>query len=172
MEPLKPLEKITEPDGRWDTFKLSLPRLHEIAESMTLNECVPEYVRVQFQQAQHLLIYSYLQFSLLSVALMQALVAVEFALRTRWESSPAHQLTQHKSLPGMKKLLELAFEEKWIEDLSSDLITLLPTLRNASAHGEYALNPIGTLEMVRMCGKMIQQMYPWPSEIEPACVNR
>ncbi|MYM89650.1 hypothetical protein GTP91_21025 [Rugamonas sp. FT82W] len=74
VEPLKSFNTLTEPDGRWAAFRLSLSRLYEIAEQMTLSADVPEYVLVQFQQAQHLLVYSHLQFSLLSVALTQALI--------------------------------------------------------------------------------------------------
>lgn len=158
MERLKSLEKITESDGGWEVFKIGLPKLHKIVESMNLNENVPEYVIVQFQQAQHLLIYSYLQFSLLSVAQTQALIALEFALITRWKNDP--KIKQTKSLPGLKKLMEHAFKDGWIKNFSEGLVTIVPILRNASAHGEYNLNPIGTLEMVGVCGELIQHLYP------------
>ncbi|MFZ6862806.1 hypothetical protein ACO0K7_09235 [Undibacterium sp. Ji67W] len=160
MEPLKPLDMLTEPDGRWATFGINLPRLHQIAEGMTLSEDVPEYVLVQFQQAQHLLVYSHLQFSLLSVALTQALIAVEFGLMTRWKDDTTRPPSKHKSLPGLTKLLEYAFEQGWMGNFDKSLIVFIPTLRNASAHGEYNLNPVGTLEFVEMCGKLIQQIYP------------
>ncbi|MES2149823.1 MAG: hypothetical protein V4508_08505 [Pseudomonadota bacterium] len=160
MEPLKPFATLMEPDGRWATFRVSLPSLYEIAEGMTLSEDVPEYVLVQFQQAQHLLVYSHLQFSLLSVALTQALIAVEFALMTRWKGDTTRPPSKHKSLPGLTKLLEYAFEQGWMADFDKGLIVLIPALRNASAHGEYNLNPVGTLEFVQMCGKLIQQLYP------------
>jgi hypothetical protein len=160
MEPLKPFDKITEPDGRWDTFKISLPRLYEIVDSMTLNDNVPEYVRVQFQQAQHLLIYSHLQFSLLAVALTQSLIAVECATMKRWKDDSAKPKGSFKSLPGFKALLQHAFDEKWVDGIDPILIQTLPTLRNASAHGEYNLNPIDTLDLAGICGKLIQQLYP------------
>jgi hypothetical protein len=44
MEPLKPFDALMEPDGRWATFRVSLPSLYEIAEGMTLSGDVPEYV--------------------------------------------------------------------------------------------------------------------------------
>lgn len=159
MEPLKSFDTLTEPDGRWATFNLGLPRLYEIAEGMTLSENVPEYVLVQFQQAQHLLVYSHLQFSLLSVALTQALIAVEFALMTRWKNDATRTPSKHKSLPGLTKLLEYAFEKDWLDGFDKNLIEFIPALRNASAHGEYTLNPVGTLELVKMCGRLIQQLF-------------
>jgi hypothetical protein len=160
MEPLKSFNTLTEPDGRWAIFRVSLPRLYQIADDMTLSEDVPEYVRVQFQQAQHLLVYSHLQFSLLSVALTQALIAVEFALMTRWKSDATRLPSKHKSLPGLTKLLEYAFAQDWLDDFDEKLIVFIPSMRNASAHGEYNLNPIGTLEFVGLCAKLIQQLFP------------
>jgi hypothetical protein len=160
MEPLKAFDTLIEPDGRWAMFRIDLSRLYRIAEQMTLSEDVPEYVLVQFQQTQHLLVYSHLQFSLLSVALTQALIAVEFALKTRWKGEPSLTSSSYTSVPGLKKMLELAFERGWMDGFDRNLITLIPTLRNASAHGEYTLNPVGTLELVQMCGKLIQHLFP------------
>ena len=159
MEPLKPLIKIIEPDGRWDVFKIDLPNLYQRAEAMTLNKNVPEYVRVQFQQAQHLLVYSYLQYSLLSVAMTQALIAVEFALRTRWENDTHGQIRKHKSLPGFKHLLDHAIEQNWVTDFDEKIAVYFQTLRNSLAHGNYSLSPIDILEDVGVCGKFIQQLY-------------
>ncbi|MYM89649.1 hypothetical protein GTP91_21020 [Rugamonas sp. FT82W] len=59
----------------------------------------------------------------------------------------------------MKKLLEYAFEEGWLEGFDKNLIELIPALRNSSAHGEYTLNPIGTLDLVKMCGSLIQHLF-------------
>lgn len=160
MEPLKPFATLMETDCRWATFRVSLPSLYEIAKGITLSEDVPKYVLVQFQQAQHLLVYSHLQFSLLSVALTQALIAVEFALMTRWKGDTTRLPSKHKSLPGLTKLLEYALEQGWMDNFDKGLILLIPALRNASAHGEYNLNPIGTLKFVQICGELIQQLYP------------
>jgi hypothetical protein len=161
MESLKPLDKISTPDGRWEAFHIDLESLYKITKAMSLSEEVPEYPAIQFQQAQHLLIYSHLQFSLLSVALTQAVIAVECAIKTRWRNSPSGL---KKSPYGLKKLLEHAFREKWIEGFSQNLTNILPTLRNASAHGQYTLDPIGTLELVKLCGEVIQQLFSPPSK--------
>ncbi|QJD91261.1 hypothetical protein HH213_14975 [Duganella dendranthematis] len=162
MEPLKSFETLTEADGRWAFFRVSLPKLYQIVEEMTLSEDVPERVLVQFQQAQHLLIYSHLQFSLLSVALTQALIAVEFALMTRWKNDTTRPPSKYKSEPGLKKLLEFAFEKDWLQGFDEGLITLIPELRNASAHGEYSLTPIDTLDLAQLCGQLIQKLFPSP----------
>jgi hypothetical protein len=127
---------------------------------MTLSDDVPEYVLVQFQQAQHLLVYSHLQFSLLTVALTQALIAVEFALMTRWKNDTTRPPSKHKSLPGLTKLLEYAFEKDWLDGFDRNLIEFIPALRNSSAHGEYNLSPIGTLDLVQLCSNLIQHLFP------------
>ncbi|WP_295996890.1 hypothetical protein [Rugamonas sp.] len=93
---------------------------------MTLNDDVPEYVLVQFQQAQHLLVYSQLQFSLLTVALTQALIAVEFALMTRWKNDTMRPPSKHKSLPSLTKLLEYAFEKAWLDGFDRKLSCSFP----------------------------------------------
>ena len=158
MEPLKPFDALTKSDGRWEMFRVDLPLLYKITKDMTLSDEVPEYVLVQFQQAQHLIIYSHLQFSLLSVALTQALIAVESALKGRWMGESEQHAGGRK--PGMKRLLEIAFNKGWMDGFDMKLISLIPALRNASAHGEYNLNPVGTVELVQLCCRLIQQLYP------------
>lgn len=160
MEPLKPIEKVIEPDGRWDLCGLNFSRLYEVAAGMDLPESVPERVRVQFQQAQHLLIYSYLQFSLVSVALTQAFIAVECALRTRSTLECSNRPAATKSIPGLKRLLSVAVASGWIKDFNPAFVEFLPTFRNDSTHGEYMLSPIDSVDMVRQCGQLIQQLFP------------
>ena len=160
MEPLKPFEKIAEPDGRWELLNVSFIRLHGIAESMSLNKNVPEYARVQFQQAQHLLVYSYYQFSLLSVAQIQAFIALECALRIRWQSEFPERAKQLKRLPALKTLLQLAGERNWVMGCTPAFIEHVRSLRNNHAHGEYILHPTHAIEMIELCGTMIQQLYP------------
>lgn len=126
---------------------------------MALNGNVPERVRVQFQQAQHLLIYSNLQFSLLTVAHTQALIAVECALITRWREERPERATQTKKLPGLKELLSIAVNNGWIRDCDPHLIDQIPVLRNGLAHGEYMLAPFDTLHLVGEYGKLIQKLY-------------
>jgi hypothetical protein len=160
MEPLKPLEQITEPDGRWQMFNVSFPRLYAIVDAMTLNEKIPENVRVQFQQAQHLLVFSHRQFSLVAVAFTQALIAVECALLTRWKRDYPDRAVRSKSLPGLNALLTFAREKKWVHDFNPAFFDLMPSLRNDLVHGGYMLAPIDTLYMVGDCAKFIQQLYP------------
>lgn len=89
---------------------------------MKLNENVPKNARGQFQQAQHRLICSDLQFSLPSVAPTKAIIAVEFALKTRGGNDRSCPACQGKSLPSLEKLLELALEQKWIDGFNPNLI--------------------------------------------------
>lgn len=166
MEPLKPIDQIAEPDGRWQIFNVSFQRLYEIVEAMTLHDTVPENVRVQFQQAQHLLVFSHLQFSLVAVAFTQALIAVECALMTRWKHEYPDRAAKSKSLPGFKALLTFAKEKEWLLDFNPAFFEFMPSFRNDLVHGEYMLAPVDTLSMVGDCAKFIQQLYPRDIELK------
>lgn len=166
MEPLKPLEQITHIDERWQMLNVSFPKLYAIADALTLNDTAPENVRLQFQQAQHLLVLSHLQFSLVAVAFTQALIAVECALLTRWKRDYPERMTQSKSLPGLKALLKFAKEKNWVQEINPAFFEVVPSLRNDLLHGEYMLMPIDTLHMMEDCARFIRQLYPIDSALQ------
>jgi uncharacterized protein (DUF2235 family) len=159
MEPLKPFDQVTVPDGRWDICGVTYFELYAAVEKMSLASDLPEYVRLQFQQAQHLLIYSYFQFSLLSAASLQAHIAFENALRERWMMEFHKGAGGSNSIPGLNKLLKHAVTSGWIDDCSPDQIEAIVGLRNSQAHGSYMLAPIPTIRIVRTCGELIQKLF-------------
>ncbi len=127
---------------------------------MTLSKSVPEDVGTQFQLAQYLLLYSQFQFSLVSVSLVQAIIAVEGALRTRQKTETTETTKKWSGHPGLKHLLSVAIEKEWIVGFDSQFRDHVVEFRNDLTHGSYMLHPPHTLSMVGQCGKLIQQLFP------------
>ena len=162
-EPLKPYSEISKPDERWAYFKIDLADLHRFSSELSLPKIVPERVRSVFQQAQHILVFSYFQYSMIAAALIQAHIALEASLRSRWDKEPLPAVPTKKnrkySEPGLKKLLEHAVERGWITSASDELIAAVPDLRNSLAHGSYILDPSGTIAVLRRCRELIVEVH-------------
>lgn len=187
MEELKPLTEIYDPDERniWRNYKLE--HLHAIASEFKLNPSVPENVRFQFEVARHAYVYCYFYQPLSSAAELYSILAVELALRIKFEASP--RSTAQKNDPGLRKLLETAVEEGWIVDAGFDIehiervltedgiedrtlpperarkntdiiLEFLPERRNSLAHG----SPTLTIEIVstslQRAAEIINQLFP------------
>jgi hypothetical protein len=164
MEKLKPFEELANPDGRWRYFGVTAEYLYARAKKMSLEDSVPENVRTQYQQAQHLLVYSYFQYSLLSVAATQCLIALEAGLRAKWDLEPVHTKKNSKSEPGLTALLSIARNRGWTSETDDRFDFVVTELRNDLAHGGYMITPIDTLCMVEDWGKFIGQLWTSPQE--------
>src|SRR5262249_40424505 len=122
-----------------------------------------------------------------AAAELYAVLAVEHALRLRYEASPRSK--DHDREPGLKQLLRIAISEKWIRDegftfdyretvLTDDgiehrsvpeeqrrgrkdvILEFLPAIRNSMAHGQahMTLNHVG-LHLQRAT-EIINQLFP------------
>lgn len=78
--------------------------------TMALHEGVPRVIRVHFETARNLLLYSWFAYRFHQVAEMHAYASVEYALRIRG----GYRSGQRS--PTLKWLLERAVKEGWIRD--------------------------------------------------------
>lgn len=186
MEELKPLAEILAPDFRASCRGFTLEVLHKLAAAHDLSPAVPESVRHQFEIARHAYVYSSLYTPLCAATELYAALAVELALRLRYEKStpPAGS----RSPRGLKDLLTIAVAEGWIADDGFDIaylhlvatedgaeyrqippedrrrptdmvIEVLPNIRNSMAHGQ----PRMTLETgstaLQRAAEIINQLF-------------
>lgn len=198
---LKPLEDLLKSDPRHEYFqrinletghitRRSLDDHYQDIAAVEIGVAVPEDVRVQFDKARNVLVYSWFVYEFSALAEQHAFVTVEMALRTKLEIEDGKDL---KRSPGLKKLLDRAIERKWLRDdgfsaprrncedwrpYSSTseqsekplpevreycrvLSDSLPWLRNSLVHGTSDLNtPGGALFTLTICSELINQLFP------------
>lgn len=187
---LKSFNQILEPDPIWRGFVLynretgtsrnrTLTDHYSGIESITLMQSVAESVRVQFDAARNLLLYSWFVYSFIPIAQLHAFSSVEYAIRIK------------SGKPLMLKAgLELAIREQWIKDngfryyninvrqdvLGDDtppasspdakdiqayckiLLDSFPYLRNELAHGN-PMTYLGGLDLFAICADLINQLF-------------
>lgn len=113
-DPLKPLDKVTEPDERQANFVASLADIHTELSDLTLHTGVPVAVRQLFETAKNVSLYSWFVYRFHQVAELVAYSALEFALRSR-AGYVEFDGTEKKRLPGLSKLLKRAHSEGWLK---------------------------------------------------------
>ena len=123
---LKPLEEVLLPDPRFQFFAMfsesterpfQLSDIHTRLGDSVLNPGVPERVRVQFETARNLMLYSWCVFEFHTVSEMQAYAALEFALGERFQFPKRQKKTRSgvREVPLMlAELLQKAVREKAI----------------------------------------------------------
>lgn len=187
MEELKPFGEILKPDFRATCRGYTLEVLHKIAAQYELGAAVPEKVHHQFEIARHAYIYAGLYTPLSAAAELYAILAIEHALRIRYEADPGAK--KYDNEPGLKTLLKIAIQRGWIRDegfevvyeelVPSDggaayqpipeerrmrpteiVLDLLPEIRNGMAHGQphMTLNHV-SLHLQRAT-EIINQLFP------------
>ncbi len=114
---LRTPESACQPDERSASFVVvnretgdSRPRIladeHEALAQLVLNDAVPAGVRVHFETAKNLLLYSWFCYRFMQVAELHALGALEMALRRTFSVSD-----DAKDAPGLAVLLKRALAE-------------------------------------------------------------
>lgn len=125
-EPLHPcdafrgLEHVGTPDPRYlsrsvldpkvGTRRMTLEDHWQDIATIDLHESVPRVIRVHFETARNLLLYSWFAYRFHQVAEMHAYASVEYALRQR------AGLPLRGRKPNLKVLLRQAVAEGWIRD--------------------------------------------------------
>jgi len=115
---LRSPETIGLPDPRMGTGAFATDRLtrqHQAISSLNLSGTVPESVRVHFETAKNLFLYSWCVYRFYMVAEQYALTTLEFALRAKLASAGLVKLDDDR-LPGLKQMLNLAQRECLISD--------------------------------------------------------
>lgn len=111
QDPLKPLEKILEPDEREAYLSGTLEDVHRVLSTITLQDNVPVDVRQLFETAKNICLYSYFVYRFHQVSELVAYSAMEMALRIRYERE------NPESKPKMlSKLLKHAESQGWLQE--------------------------------------------------------
>ncbi len=84
QDPLKPLDRIYEPDERQISFTASLEDRHAALEEITLSDAAPLDVRQLFETAKNLSLYSWFVYRFHQVSELISFSALEMALRERY----------------------------------------------------------------------------------------
>lgn len=113
---LRTPENICEPDPRQKHFltfdrQITLLDYYADISEIKLNEHVPDEVRIHFETAKNLALYSWFVYRFAPVAELQAYSSVEFALKEK-----AKQCNKYRKKHRLQSLLILAIKEEWIKD--------------------------------------------------------
>lgn len=153
MEEFKSLEEVTTVDVR-NTFFILRNRVtgesrpqelkdhYESVSRFTLDPAVPEKVQSRFNTAKNVLLYTWFVYDFYPVGEMQALSALELALRERIGEENLEELKKQKKPLGMRTFIEYAVENKWIKNEDFDAYHRAPMER---AKKDYLLQKIGEM---------------------------
>ncbi|MCR6659813.1 MAG: hypothetical protein NVV72_10850 [Asticcacaulis sp.] len=163
------LTKFDDETGQYNDP--SLTDHHASVEGVILYDHVPQEVRVTFEVAKNLYLYSYCIYRFGVVSNVQALQALEYGLRekARLES---HEFDRYM----LGKLMRLAIDRGWLSDAafigipgfkmtaenrySETLAKTLPDARNILAHGSFTLfEPYRALEQIRICAAILNYVF-------------
>ena len=115
---LRSPEKIALPDPRMGPGAYALDRLagnHQAMSALVLGGTVPEEVRVHFETAKNLFLYSWCVYRFYMVAEQYALTTLEFALRSKFIAVGLVN-AEDEHIPGFKHLLRIAQKKGLISD--------------------------------------------------------
>lgn len=192
METIKPLAEITEPDFRnlikvfincktGEARRNTLKDMHDAVSGLHLNANVPEDIQTQFAVAQNLAVYAWFCYRFHMTAELQALAAVEFALRLKLKPATDHE-RQFKTMlrtavkkglikdggfhyfpapPARVQTIPTKSGPKVVHSYSELLTELLPDMRNNLAHGASTLFD-GAAGTLRVAADIINQVFAAP----------
>ena len=120
---------------------------------INLEVAVPAEIREQFDKAKNTFVYSWYVYDMATLAEQHAYAVVEMAIRERIRELGV------RPPRGLKKLLKEAARCGWLNDQATHLIDLLPHMRNELVHGSASLNPFGSLDMIRVCAQILNDLY-------------
>lgn len=110
-DPLKQLSEISQPDERQAFLAQSLEQIHAHLSALILHDRVPGGVRQLFETAKNARLYTYYVYRFHQLAEMTAYLALERALKERWNSEfgglPSID-DEDFDAPGLAELLNMA----------------------------------------------------------------
>jgi len=194
---LKELSKINDPDIRntyWVKLEanggrrpVAVKDRHQQADSLKLHDGVPEEIKIHFETAKNLYLYSWFVYRFGPVAEYHACISLEYALRLKLNGKKRGlaQLLKHAVSEGwlkddgfsvwwnrkrqteyykqmykdISKTLgrELEFKEEKFEYVKV-LTENLPKIRNNYAHGAPTLGPASYMHL-QICAEAINQLF-------------
>lgn len=117
IEGLKPLAGVLSRDEIWGFIgNRSLEQHHVLIAQYALHDGVPAAVVQQYENARNTWLYAFFSYRLLQVALMQAHVAGEAAIKARakFEGVDTEKTT-------LKALLDMALARRWLLDVNFEV---------------------------------------------------
>jgi hypothetical protein len=184
------LAHVQSPDPRHNAFlRKGIETYHAQLNGLILNPSVPADVRVGFDTARNLLLYSFYVYRFSTVARFQAYAVLENAIKLRARNEPSEKFR------GLRQCIEYALKNKWfrddgvrqylrlakIRDDSSYLFMdedaprpmvsqapdvwiqrikeSFPGIRNGIAHGTPLLLG-GDFTVLEMCCDLVNQLFP------------
>ena len=176
---LKPLGELCDPDKRHmpggpfaAVINNRIENLHADMAPLELNNEVPDDVRSQFDTARHAFIYSWYCYELITLAEQQAYSALENALRLRIKCAKV----EFKGI-GLDAMFACAFKHGFLSKSDFDipgganLLEVVRISRNHISHGEAQLSLHFSLEMIRLCAKILNKLFSAKGDLKHACVN-
>jgi hypothetical protein len=176
---LKPVSDILKPDSFWVTSaavienSTGLIRPYKIDDfynpiaKLKLNNSVPTNVRQEFDAACHTFVYCWLSYDLATVAEHYAYAVLEMSLRIKLKDD----FQNAKGIPGLKKLLEKAFEKGLLSEQDYELKLMPDTkplcqlrdvvvrLRNNLSHGDIHRLIDGSEMALELCCNVINKLF-------------
>lgn len=160
----KPVRDLAKPDPRYagsvyhdaveGTLRAAtIEDFHAMVASLELAEAVPAAVREQFDKARNAFVYSWFTYDMATLAEQQAYAVIEMALREKLRLAGAEPIR------NLGRLFREADKRGWLGDDGQFLINVLPHMRNELAHGGTHLNPYGSLDMIRFCAQLLNQLF-------------
>lgn len=116
QDPLKPLEKICDPDERQKASFGTLEELHSALADIEVCEGAPLDVRQLFETAKNLSLYSWFVYRFHQVAELVSFAALEMALRERYLAEYPPEVSSKKRSPTLYRLMLHAKKNKWISN--------------------------------------------------------
>lgn len=145
-----------------ETRRRVLADEHAELERLVLDDVVPQAVRVHFETAKNLLLYSWFCYRFMQVAEVHALATVELALRRRMG-------VPDDDAPRLAFMLKRALEEGWIRDEGFRHVERLrttptePIQETRVDHGGVHLGDVVVPDVPQVSGyaKMLATELPW-----------
>lgn len=161
----KSIDKLLEADPRYAALvvvdeegvrPMDLTTHYGAVAQMSLNGSAPGAVREAFDRARNLILYAYFDYNLLVNAEIQALGALELALRLRLAgqaSDTLHNLVERARKHGIFP--------KWSRAKSIDRAQSLVAMRNGLSHGTTDIHAPGmTMIVLEGCAWAIDCAFP------------
>jgi hypothetical protein len=176
---LKPISEILKPDSFWVSSaavienSTGLVRPYSLADfynpiaKFELTDSVPENVRQEFDAACHTFVYCWLSYDLATVAEHYAYAVLEMALRIKLKDD----FLNEKNIPGLKKLLDTAFQKGILSQQDYELRMMPDTkpacqlrdvvvrLRNNLGHGDIHRFIQGSEMALELCCSVINKLF-------------
>jgi hypothetical protein len=144
-ESLRSPEKIGLPDPRMGSGAYALDRLvghHQAMFNLPLGAAVPEAVRVHFETAKNLFLYSWCVYRFYMVAEQYALTTLELALRSKLIAVGLVK-AEGERIPGFRHMLRVAQDKGLVSDAR---FTPREEAANKLAHDRHSMEMIKKME--------------------------